>query len=104
MWKAWNCFARSIAAFGGHVFLVDLDKEKGRRLVAELGAHKADFFVADITTASGIQKSIQSCVVKFGQNRCDCSCQIPAVCRLGCHLGNHLKSTMKIFFNGRSTN
>ena len=62
-----TAFARSIAAFGGRVFLVDLDKEKGRRLVAELGAHKADFFVADITTASGIQKSIQSCVVKFGK-------------------------------------
>ena len=62
-----TAFASSIVAAGCRVFLIDLAEEKGRQLVDELGAQQADFLVADITTISGIQNAIQSCVARFGR-------------------------------------
>ena len=60
-------FSKFIVNSDAHVFLVDQDEEKGRQLVDELGAQQADFLVADITTISGIQNAIQSCVARFGR-------------------------------------
>ena len=62
-----TAFARSIVNSGGRVFLVDLDEEKGLKLVNELGPQNAEFFVADITTVCGIKKSIQYCMAHFGK-------------------------------------
>ena len=66
MGRLGTSFARSISASEGRVFLVDLDEEKGRQFVRELGSKRANFLVADITNINGIQKSIQSCIDHFG--------------------------------------
>ena len=60
-------FAKSIVASGDRAFLVDLDLDKGRQLLVELGPKQADFLEADVTTVSGIQNAIQSCVSNFGK-------------------------------------
>ena len=62
-----TAFARGVVASGSRVFLIDLDEEKGRQLVAELGTQQADFLVADITTVSGIRTAIQACLARFGK-------------------------------------
>ena len=61
-----SAFARSIVALEGRVFLIDLDEVKCRQFVDELEPRRADFLVADITNVDGIQKSIQSCLDRFG--------------------------------------
>ena len=60
-------FSKSIVNSGSQVFLVDQGEEKGWQLVGELGTQQADFLAADITTVSGIQNAIQSCVARFGK-------------------------------------
>ena len=60
-------FSRSIISSGAKVFLVDLDEEKVRQLVVELGTQQAAFLVADITTVSGVQTAVESCVGHFGK-------------------------------------
>ncbi len=62
-----KAFSKSIVAYGGSTFLVDLDEEKGRQLVIELGHNQANFFPADITNVRGIEQSIQACVAYFGK-------------------------------------
>jgi NAD(P)-dependent dehydrogenase (short-subunit alcohol dehydrogenase family) len=60
-------FSKFIVNSDAHVFLVDQDEEKGRQLVDELGIQQADFLAVDITTISGIQNAIQSCIARFGR-------------------------------------
>ena len=51
-------FSKFIVNSGANVFLVDLDEEKGRQLVVELGIHKRQtFLVADITTFQAFSKT-----------------------------------------------
>ena len=60
-------FAKSVVASGYRAFLVDLDLKKGHKLLAELSPKQSDFLETDITTVSGIQNAIQSCVARFGR-------------------------------------
>jgi len=62
-----TAFAKSIVASGGRVFLVDLNKEKGEKLVTELGQEQAQFLATDITNVTGIQQSIKASIEYFGK-------------------------------------
>ena len=62
-----KAFSKSVVASGGNAFLVDLDEEKGEQLASKLGHKQANFYQADITTATGIEQSIQACVAQFGK-------------------------------------
>ena len=62
-----STFAKNIIASNGKVFLVDIDKEKGEKLVKQLGQEYSKFLAADVTTEAGIRESIETCAEHFGR-------------------------------------
>ncbi len=57
---------RMMAREGGKVAIFDLDAEKGKALVAELGADTASFTRVDVTDFQALAEAIEAVVARFG--------------------------------------
>ncbi|MEL6590429.1 MAG: SDR family NAD(P)-dependent oxidoreductase [Bacteroidota bacterium] len=59
--------AQAFVEEGANVLLVDLDESQLKAAVEEIGTEKADYLVADISTAEGNQAMAQKAKDRFGQ-------------------------------------
>jgi NAD(P)-dependent dehydrogenase (short-subunit alcohol dehydrogenase family) len=58
--------AQRYANEGASVFLTDLNEDKLKKAVQQVGPSKADYLVADVTKPEDNQRMVEQCVAKFG--------------------------------------
>ena len=58
--------ARNIVANGGKVLIMDLNIEKGKAIVAELGKDKVIFDKTDVTSESQVKEAVARAIREFG--------------------------------------
>jgi len=58
--------ARTLAAAGGHVVILDVNAEAGQRIIAELGPRRAHFVRTDVTSEAEVKKAVVAATECFG--------------------------------------
>ena len=65
---------RRIVSLGGKVAILDLNENKGMKLVGELGEEQASFWRTDVTSEQDVKSALQHAVDKFGAVHINVNC------------------------------
>jgi len=78
-----SAFSRAVVDKGGKVLLGDVSKQKGNKLIQELGEDKAFLYLSDLTLPDNVDQFIEKGVKQFGKVHAAVHCAYPTSAQWG---------------------